>query len=134
MCDFCKRPYDGWIIELKEKNINICANCLAYWGATLVGCTNDQKYDFPKELVGNGICEISGESGAIKMRYSNEHFGNETYTLNKDTFVRFICHDLKANEYLKLLEVGHSRYEYMIHDDFYSDNGYAYQPIRKGQW
>ena len=131
MCVICKGIHNVWKIELKDKTITVCPNCLAYWGATLVGATNDKDYEFPTELIGNATCEITNKPNAIKI-YTDEQFGNETYRLKKDIFIRFICHDLKPNEYLALLENGHSRYEFMIHDDFYSDYGYAYQPIRKG--
>ena len=130
MCDFCNTPHYGWKVELKDKTISICANHLAYWGARLVNATFDNKdLDFPK-LIGNKTCEINGTTDAIRISSEYPNAQDETYTLNPSTFTRFICHDLKPNEYLALIRNGHSKYDYMLHDDFYSDNGWAYQPIR----
>ena len=128
MCDFCKTEYKGWKVKLKDKTISICANCLAYWGARLIGSTlDDKKYDFPN-LVGTETCEITNSTDAIKI--TSDYDDNETYSLSPSVFTRFICHNLTKDEYHTLIRNGHKRTEFMIHDDFYSYDGHAYQPIK----
>ena len=63
--------------------------------------------------------------------YQVDENGN-VYSLDKEIMHRLLKYNLKPEEYLKLKEIGEEKgkgFQYMIHDDFYTEDGIAIQPI-----
>ena len=100
-------------LETKDGNYTYCPNCL------IIMAQNG----FPFELIGNEICDITGEIDAVK--YVSE---GETYCLSKESLLRLINRNLTPNEYLMLTEK-YSDKNFMLHDDFYDEDGIALQPV-----
>ena len=69
------------------------------------------------------VDDITGQNGAIKI--SN---GDDEYSLNKETLLRLLGHCLTKAEY-KILTEKYSEENYLLHEDFYDDEGNALCPI-----
>ncbi len=123
MCDICKKNtmLDWNITDAAGNVINICPNCIAnkVYNNELIPLLK-------KELPGNTfISEISGKPEAVKITDSlNE------YTVTYEEADRLLGCDLKPEEYLKLMKT-HSDEEYLLHDDYYNEDGKALQPVRE---
>ena len=80
--------------------------------------------------------ELQGKSGAVHLVASG---GKEDYTLNPDTMRRLINHGLYKAEWRGLAKLrieqgkasGYWDLPYMLHSDFYSEDGTAWQPVLK---
>lgn len=92
----------------------LCPNCIAY------GILNN-KISFINNP--NFIDDITGKPGAVKF----EAYG-ESYTLERRTMMRLLAHSLQPKEY-KALAKKYGADKYMIHDDFYDEDGNAIQPM-----
>ena len=119
MCDFCGNSlgfdYLDHIISGKSETIKICPNCV-------VSGVYYNTINFPE---GNFISEISGAKNAIEIK---EQISDETYYLSPNEAKRLFCHMLMPEEY-NILLTNHDNREYMLHDDFYDEEGNALQPI-----
>ena len=116
MCIRCHKnlgSLENKIIDYNGER-SYCPNCLAiaYFNEELNLVNSD---DF--------VCDIKQKKGAIKFVSEREN-----YILNKKTMLRLISHNLKPDEYLKLVEK-YGSHGYMIHDDFYTEDGIAIQPM-----
>ena len=122
MCDLCKNDMPFLNYEITVHNgkepIHICPNCAA-GVSTSIWRLGDLNGDFTSE--------ISGKSGAVKVKDTNA----SDYFVTADELQRLFGHYLLPNEYKALLK-NHDAGEYLIHDDFYNDDGIAYQPINDG--
>lgn len=69
------------------------------------------------------VDDITGQKGAIKISD-----GDDVYSLNKETLIRLIEHNLTKKEY-KVLSKKYSKDNFHLHEDFYDDEGNALQPM-----
>ena len=115
-CKRCNNDYESIMIYLvdAEKTQCFCPNCLtlSYFDNQL-----NLKNDFKM------LDDITGEPGAVKFESDGE-----VYFLEKNRMERLITYNLMPYEYLKLMEK-YGNHCYMIHEDFYTEDGYAIQPI-----
>jgi hypothetical protein len=115
-CEKC--GYDKSIINITIRDfvgeITLCPNCLA------VAFLND-KLHFVDNA--NLICDITGERGAVEFITCDEY-----YCLNSKAMMRLISHNLKPLEYFALAQK-YGNHKFMIHDDFYDEDGFAIQPM-----
>lgn len=120
MCDKCKN--DTLCVEYsiltKHGMITLCPNCVA------MSILNKTLTIDP----GLYISEISGKPGAVRIDCQGTQ-----YDLLPDEALRLLGHALMPNEYKALLKT-HSEYEFEIHEDFYSDDGFAYQPYLEEEY
>lgn len=116
-CMNCFKDFDDIIIAKivdKKETKCLCPNCIAILEANETLFLENDK-DF--------ICEVSNKEGAII--YIS---GDEKYILDKNIMHRLLKHSLKRNEYKKLVKI-HGCHKFMIHEDFYTRDGYAIQPM-----
>lgn len=69
------------------------------------------------------IDDITGKPGAVK--YFDAYSG---YVLNSKTLTRLLKYNLLPNEY-KILAKKYSPHDFMLHEDFYNEDGIAMQPL-----
>ncbi len=115
MCNYCKADYptiEVTLTDAKHSSI-LCPNCMC-------SLLLDGHLEFIPDY--NLICEVTGEKGAVK--YESMH---ENYILRPDIMLRLINHSLRPAEYKNLVK-NREEIPFELHDDFYGDNGYAYQP------
>lgn len=115
-CEKCGYPVESIVTTFVDKNKeqHLCPNC--YTSAA-----------YHKELVFEDnpefICDVTGRAGAVKYLTRDEH-----YTLSTPIMLRLVEHNLTPEEYFKLIGK-YGEHSYMLHDDFYTENGEAIQPI-----
>ena len=117
MCDICKNSYTVPIditIESRDSKMTLCPNCVAY-------SISDKTLKIPE---GSYVSEISGEMGAVKITDLNV-----IYLVTPDEALRLLGHALLPDEFTALINGKHSMDEFELHDDFYTDDGLAYQPV-----
>ena len=116
MCQFCRNDNEILQIKITDKygTTCYCPNCLAI-----------HTYNNIINFVPNTdfIDDITKEPGAIRYEAYDE-----SYTLNLETFKRLIRHNLTPEEYFTLC-ILYGENKYMIHDDFYTEEGIAIQPM-----
>lgn len=101
------------LIDAAEERI-ICPNCIA--AAVIAGnLTFEPNYDL--------VDDITGLPGAVKFQFLGD---SEHYTLAPRAMLRLLAHDLRPDEWMALID----KYgdQYMLHDDFYTEDGEAWQP------
>ena len=117
-CNICNYNVEPILIELTDANSTVvyCPNCLvkAYCDDTLSLTNSDAITD-----------DITEKPGAITYK-SND----EIYNLEKKTMLKLISYNLNPREYQALCEK-YSPSNYMLHDDFYTNDGIAIQPIER---
>lgn len=119
MCDVCKKSYGPIEVVITDANgrKTYCPNCL------LLGALNGEIAAM--ENSDSFICDVSGKPGAILYDSLNER-----YVLEKSILERLVFRNLKKKEYRKLAEkYGPSCY--MLHEDFYAEDGTALQPANE---
>ena len=97
-----------------KRTITVCANCLA------------EMYCFDELQFENNLNfkdDITGLPGAVKYQAIDE-----CYFLEKETMYRLIARNLKPEEYFALVELYGTEY-FLLHDDFYTEDGVAIQPM-----
>lgn len=119
MCDVCKKSYGSievTIIDASNKK-NYCPNCLLIRGldGEIAAMENSDSF----------ICDVSGKPGAILY----DSLG-ERYVLERSVLERLIFRNLKRKEYRKLIEK-YDPSNYMLHEDFYAEDGTALQPANE---
>lgn len=121
MCQRCgvSHTVDAMVIDANATRV-YCPNCLIF-----VVATNAVPFE-ENILIRDDITE---KPGAISYISSGE-----TYNLNKVTFKRLVLHNLTPWEYKLLCKkyvepTDERRFMFLLHDDFYSDEGIAVQPI-----
>ena len=122
MCDICKKRIDSLDETLT------CAG-----GKKYTYCPNhmlEMLYNGKLELEPDEslTCEVTGKPGAIRLQESDEE---EEYVLNPAVMLRLINRSLKPSEYKKLYELKatEEKQPYLIHDDFYTEEGKPVQPV-----
>lgn len=117
MCDFCKEKTGvDYIIKGSKETLRICPNCI------VKEIYNDTLH-LPK---GNFESEISKAKTAVKI--TEELPSNIEYTLTESEAIRLLGYMLLPEEY-KILTKTHLPSEFLLHEDFYDEDGYALQPI-----
>lgn len=53
----------------------------------------------------------------------------ETYVVCANCLISLVCRDLSSEQYKNLLKNGHSAEEFLLHSDFYDEDGNALQSI-----
>lgn len=99
------------LVDAAETRI-LCPNCIA-----VAVASGTLKFEADYNLVD----DITGLPGAVK--FLNDF---ENYTLSPRAMLRLLAHDLRAHEWQKLVE----KYgeQFMLHDDFYTEEGNPWQP------
>lgn len=123
MCQRCGVSYtvDNMIIDANATRV-YCPNCLVFIVATDAVTFNENLYI--KD-------DISGEYGAISYISAGE-----TYNLNRDAFKRLVLRNLTPTEYKILYDKyvepsDQRRFQFMLHEDFYTEEGIATQPVNE---
>jgi hypothetical protein len=114
MCDICGKNTDRVDITLTFNSavqLRICPNCV-------VDVLAYQCFDFKDGIY---TSEITGDSGAIMIDCQQ----GEVYYLTPDEAVRLLGHALMPDEWRTLAEK-HGAESFMLHSDFYDENGYAW--------
>lgn len=116
MCDICKRNHRVIEITITDNNgsTHYCPNCI------IIEASNGRLKltDNP-----NLICDITRKPGAVIFESLNEH-----YTLQSDIMMRLLTYNLTPNEWKTLIKK-YNQNNYMLHDDFYDEDGNAIQPV-----
>lgn len=116
-CEECQvNMPDNVIIKLidKYKTQCYCPNCIA-----IKEQTNDLYLENDPDL----FCEVTNQWGAVGFAS-----GDETYFLDKEIMHRLLQHNLYPEEY-KILRAKQNGFQYMTHEDFYTKDGTALQPL-----
>ena len=116
-CIICGKSFNRIEATIKDKNSEktYCPNCL-------IGEFIEGNLNLENDL--NLIDDITGEHGAVE--YKSDH---ESYTLERETMLRLIAHDLDCDEYFALAKK-YGADMFHLHDDFYDpDTGEAEQPV-----
>ena len=115
-CERCRRNYSfiGFSLRDAVRELNFCPNCLA-----VAFYNNELSFINDPTLVD----DITDKPGAVEFKSENER-----YVLERRTMMRLISHNLRRSEYLALAKKYGSE-KYMIHDDFYAEDGTALQPM-----
>ena len=116
-CQKCMKEHnDNIIVKIvdKHKTYQYCPNCLL-----------DEELNNNLNLKDDSDikCEITGKPACIYIS------GDEKYVLNSDIMHRLIRCNLEPEEYLTLIKTRQGKFSFMIHEDFYDEDGYALQPI-----
>ncbi len=122
MCDICKKViFSGLDYIIKDTcghSITICPNCVTM--KVYQGEMEEMLKDFHSDPYAS---EISGEvADVIVVDQKTEYY------LTRNEAVRLFGHRLNKEEYKKLIEHGRSTEEFLLHDDFYDEDGQAMQP------
>lgn len=114
-CMYCGFSYEPIIISLRDANgvRHMCPNCIA--AKVSEGII---KFTPIEELVD----DITGIPGAVEFTSGSEH-----YILAPKAMLRLLAHNLQPNEWLALSKK-YDPCNYMLHDDFYDEDGNAWQP------
>ena len=115
-CIHCGCNLERILISLTDaaKERIICPNCVAE--EVISGnLTFEPNYDL--------VDDITGLPGAVKFQFLGD---SEHYTLAPRAMLRLLAHDLRPDEWTVLID----KYgdQYMLHDDFYTEDGEAWQP------
>lgn len=91
----------------------MCPNCIA-------ASVSNNTLQFVPDY--NLVDDITGVPGAVQFTS-----GHEQYTLAPRAMLRLLAHDLKPHEWKALCDK-YDCHNYMLHDDFYTVDGEAWQP------
>lgn len=116
ICESCNYQNPILMVQITDavKVLNLCPNCVAkYFLENKFSFINNQSW----------IDDVTGKPGAV--RYS---CGNEDYYLERHAMMRLVSHNLRKHEYLALAKK-YGADKFMLHDDFYWEDGTAMQPL-----
>ena len=116
VCQKCGYNVESIVGTLKDKNgeQHLCPNCVA-----MMLCEGKLHLENSENLKD----DITGKSGAIAFISGDEH-----YTLEKETMMRLLSHNLDPDEWVALSEK-YGEDKFMLHSDFYLEDGTAIQPL-----
>lgn len=112
-CGYNTESVLATLVDAAEVRV-LCPNCF-----TMAIAAGDLTFEPDYNLVD----DITGLPGAVK--FLNEF---ESYTLAPRTMMRLLAHDLRPREWKALAEK-YSAQWFMLHDDFYDEDGVAWQPV-----
>lgn len=92
----------------------LCPNCTAILIA-------ERELSFENDPKMND--DITGKTGAVEYMS-----GDERYVLECETMLRLLAHNLTKEEW-KALTRKYGENQYMLHEDFYAEDGTALQPL-----
>lgn len=111
-CGYSNESILTHLIDANEEKC-LCPNCVA------VAVANGTM----KLEANEALCDdVTGEIGAVI--FIN---GNERYTLTPRRMIRLLAHDLRAYEWQALANK-YGANQFMLHDDFYTEEGNPWQP------
>ena len=111
-CGYSNESILTHLIDANEEKC-LCPNCVA------VAVANGTM----KLEANEALCDdVTGEIGAVV--FIN---GNERYTLTPRRMIRLLAHDLRAYEWQALANK-YGANQFMLHDDFYTEEGNPWQP------
>lgn len=117
VCERCNRELGSMVSKITDgvKTIHLCPNCVAisFYNGNLSFINNSEFID-----------DVTGKPGAV--RYVSR---NEEYYLERRAMMRLLTHNLRKAEYLALA-AKYGANQYMLHSDFYSQDGKALQPTK----
>ena len=115
-CEKCSFTHDVIIVEITDgvKILRLCPNCVA------VSFLNNEL-----SFINNPdfVDDITGKPGAVKYSCADE-----VYSLERRSMMRLISHNLRPCEYHALVKK-YGANKFMLHDDFYWEDGTALQPL-----
>lgn len=119
MCMLCGKSYtvDIMVID-KNSTRTFCPNCL-----TVATLNNTLMFENNKNIKD----DITGEYGAILYIADREQ-----YSVNRDTLRRLILCNLTPKEWNILNDKyvkPHNTFRFLLHEDFYDDDGIALQSM-----
>lgn len=117
-CKKCLRNIkDNIIVNIIDRNgvKSYCPNCLSFELQT-------HNLNIAEDI--NLDCDITRQPGAVIYKS-----GDELYVLNKKSMLRLLSYNLTPDEYKILKDKAGDKFMYMLHDDFYTEDGEALQPI-----
>ena len=115
-CQTCGYANEDIVVTIADgvKTLHLCPNCIAmHFQNNELGFMNNPHL----------IDDITGQPGAVEFKS-----GKERYVLERRTMMRLIAHSLQPIEW-KCLVALYGSNQYMLHDDFYDDEGNALQPM-----
>jgi hypothetical protein len=111
-CGYSNESILTHLIDANEEKC-LCPNCVA------VAVANGTM----KLEANEALCDdVTGEIGAVV--FIN---GNERYALTPRRMIRLLAHDLRAYEWQALANK-YGANQFMLHDDFYTEEGNPWQP------
>ena len=111
-CGYSNESILTHLIDVNEEKC-LCPNCVA------VAVANGTM----KLEANEALCDdVTSEIGAVV--FIN---GNERYTLTPRRMIRLLAHDLRAYEWQALANK-YGANQFMLHDDFYTEEGNPWQP------
>lgn len=115
-CEKCGYSNTVINITIKDaiKELTLCPNCLA------IAFMNNRLHFVDNPTL---VCDVTSEKGAVEFISDNEY-----YCLNSESMMRLISHNLTPHEYFVLVHK-YNPYKFMLHDDFYDEDGFAIQPM-----
>lgn len=117
-CQSCRLHHEN-LIETLQFNDQIIEYCPTRRYIALLKGSLQEQLQNDSSLMD----DVTGKPGAI--RYNSK---GETYCLEKDSMIRLLSHNLQPNEYMTLVQKYGSN-QYLLHADFYTDEGIALQPL-----
>lgn len=116
VCNRCECERDNIVFILTDGigQRVLCPNC-----AAVAFQNNELSFINNPNLVD----DISGKPGAVEFVSDGER-----YVLERRSMMRLISHNLKQSEW-KILAAKYGPNGFMLHDDFYSEDGTALQPM-----
>jgi hypothetical protein len=74
------------------------------------------------------LCESCGKF-EVQWKLKDQIGDNKTYNVCTNCLQGLMLYDLSPVEYKNLLKNGHKATEFLLHDDFYDEDGRALQPV-----
>ena len=98
----------------KKGEHHLCPNCVAF-----ALCNGELHLENDENLKD----DITGKNGAVEFISGDEH-----YTLERETMIRLLCHNLEPDEWI-ILSKKYGADKFQLHSDFYCKDGTAIQPL-----
>lgn len=117
---YCGCDSESILVSLTDagKERIMCPNCIAK-------ALKKNKISFKGNM--NLVDDVTGIHGAVKFQCLGT---SEQYTLTPRRMLRLLAHDLCPNEW-KVLSEKYGTHNFMLHSDFYTEDGWSIQPIKE---
>lgn len=143
MCDFCNRKVETSLLlklkrEGKSATNDMCPTCAARISEHSLSASVENPLrvvlfvnDFwiPEGLFPDGVPEGPIDYTPHPEKYTVFDGKVQYKHLSIDQLIRLMGHSLLPDEYQDMIEAGHSANEYLLCDEFYDEDGVAYEPV-----